>query len=348
MAGAAARIGAQVALPYGMGKAAEAVAPLAQKIKPMLSALPAQSKEVLGDLGSRIKSLVHKGLSETTEAKKFKDAMLADLEQQGIRLPTDSVISVLKEKFVPYAENEMKGLINGLEKASESGSVSLPKYQELVRSARRMARTPAAKDAFGAFNDEFKTSIAKHISENTAGGEVMAQEFLDAFDETAKRLRVFEKMQKIVKDRQAVNIVKGLYYDDTTKAALKAMDEETGVGLLPQVEKLAKEASQIEQRVAERGATAEVNATILQAQKRARAVLYGIAGLTGGAATRSVFGFGGSFTGAEIASWLMSRILGEGGAILPERLAAQGFAGIAKASPAATATAGQVIREEGR
>lgn len=347
MAGAGGRTALQMALPYGVGKVAEGVAPLTQKLSPMFSAIPKQSQEVLGKVGSAIKTVTRKGLSETTEAKITKDAMLADLEEKGVRLPVGPVVQALKDKFVPYAENEIKGLIKGLEGAAESldNSISLPKFQELVRAARNQARTPAAKTAFDAFNDEFKTSVAKHISESAQGGPEMAQTFLDTFGETTRRLKIFEKMNKIVGDRQAINITKGMLFDDTAKQALKALDDEAGTQFLPQIEKLAQEASAIERRTAERGATAESNAALISQQKRARAILYGIAGLMGGTATKGVLGGGGGLFGAEIASWLMSRFLGEGGAILPERLAAQTISGVAKATPAAAAAVNQATRD---
>lgn len=357
LTGATLRSAAQTAIPLGFGALAKGLAPLSQKLTPMLSEIPAQSKEVLGKVGSAIKTVVRKGLGETTAARITKDAMLADLEARGTRLPVAPIVQALKDKFVPYAESEMKGLIGGLQKAAEplDNSISLPKFQELVRAAHNQARTPAAKSAFNAFNEEFKTSVAQHIAEHAQGGQAMAQQFLDTFGETTRRLGIFERMNKLVGDvsgnkpgRQAINVVKGLLYDDTAKQALKALDTEAGTKFLPQIEALAQESAAIERRAAERGAAAESNAALISAQKRARAILYGIAGTMGGGAVRGVLGGGGGLVGSEIASWLMSRILGESGAILPERLAAQGVSGLAKAAPAATAAANQATRGSGR
>lgn len=342
--------------PLALGKLAESVAPLAQKMKPMLSEIPPIAKETFGKVGSAIKTVVRKGLGETTEARMAKDAMLADLEAKGARLPVEPVIQKLKEKFVPYAGEEMKGLIKGLQDAASGDSISLPKFQELIRAARQQARTPAAKQAFSAFNEEFKNSVAQEIATNPMGGETMAQEFLSSFNETASRLRIFEKMDKLVGNKQAINATKGLLFDDTSKAALKALDEEIGRAtgspgtFLSQIEELAKTTSAIEKRNLERGITAESNAALVAAQKRARAILYGLAGLIGGTITggaRGVLGgalgFGGGLGSGEIASWLMSRIVGQSGAILPERLAAQGLAGLSKATPYLAAPVSQAV-----
>lgn len=352
--GAGLRSVAQTAIPLGFNKLGEAVAPLKQKLAPLMSEILPPAKEAMSKLGSSIKDVVAKGLDETTGARLFKDAMLADMEREGIRLPTPPVIDALKQKFVPYAENEMKGLINGLEKASVDGEISLPNFQTLIRAASKQARTPAAKQAFGAFNEEFKNSVAGEIAKYPQGGPQMAQKFIESFNETHSRLKIFEDMNKLVGSKQAINGVKNLIFDDTAKTKLAALDKAVGFkpgeGFLPQIEQMTKQFYAAEKRAAERGATAETNAAILAAQRKARGILYGLGGIAAGAGAKamgvnSVIGFGGGLGGAEIASWLMSRILGTEGAILPERLAAQGLSATAKAAPALTATANEATRE---
>lgn len=337
--GASLRTGAQMAIPLGLGKLGEAVAPLTQRIKPMLSKIPAQSKEVLGQLGSSIKTVVNSGIRETTKARLIKDAMLADLEAKGVRLPLGPVIQALKDKIVPFADQEMNSLVNMLQKVAEplDNSISLVKFQEIIRAARRNAKLPAAKDAFAAFNDEFKNSVASHIAQSGQGGPVMAQEFLDTFDETASRLKIFEDMQKVIggsdpaKQRKAINIVQGLYFDDTAKQMLKALDNEIklpGGGFLPQVEKLAKEASAIERRIAERGMTAEANAALQLAQRRARNILYTLLPVPGI---------------SRLLAGLLNKFAAEPWPI--ERAVATGLGAAGKAAPATTATVNQVTRD---
>lgn len=347
LTGASLRSAAQAAIPLGFGKLSEGIAPLAQKMQPMLSRITGPGKEVLEKVGSGIKTVMQKGLDETTAARQFKDTMLADLEQQGIRLPVQPVIDALKNKFVPYAENEMKGLINGLQKAAEplDNSISLPKFQELIRAARRQAKMPAAKDAFAAFNEEFKNSVAAHIAEHAQGGQTMAQDFISSFDETTQRLKIFENVKKIVQNKQAINAAKSFLFDDGARTALKAMDEEvgykTGEGFLPQIEKLRAEAIAAERRGAERGIAADKNAELLILQKRARNLLYSLVGTATALATRGVYGVIGGST-LPFASMILNRFAGEAFPI--ESAAARMVGGLSKAAPAATAAVNQATR----
>lgn len=330
--GASLRTAAQLAIPYGLGKFSEAVAPLAQKAMPTLSKLPKIATETLGKVGSGIKTITSKTLGETTAAKTAKDALLRDLEGKIPDLPVDEFISRIQEKFLPFAKEEMAGLVDELQKAAgSSGKISLINFQELVRAARQSTHSPAARQAFKAFNDEFKESVANHIASNPNGGPVLAQEFLDLTEETWQRLHIAEQVQKQIGTKGAVGVAQRFITDEPARRALKALDEITGNTYTQQIEALAREAAVIEKRAGEVAATNASNAQLLALQKRARSVLYGILGTIGGSGFRTITGGAGGLLGGEIMSALVNRFVGE--ALPIERAIASAIGAASKASP---------------
>lgn len=348
--GAATRVGTMMAIPWALKAGGRAVAPLVEKAAPMLSEIAPIAKETFSKVGSAIKTVTQKGLTELTASRAAKDAMLADLESQGYNLPTGPLLYQLKNKFVPFAKTEMEGLINEIQKAAgNTGYITLPKLQMIVREGWKDANSAAAKQAMKAFNNEFKEQVSSYISKSQPQ---LAQKFLELTEETGSRLRTYEKLAKAIGmntktgegGKNAINAAKHLMYDDKARLALKEVDRVAGTNFSEQLDKLVAHETAITQRIAQRGATQEANAALQKAQDRARSVMYGLIGALSGLASKGgAIGAGGGFIGGEATAFLMNRL---GGASLIEPTLARGVQGLGAISIPATAGALQVVSEE--
>jgi hypothetical protein len=348
--GAGLRTGAQLAVPYGLGKVGEAIAPLARKMQPVMSKLPKIATEKLVGIGNAIKGRIAKIGSETTTAKLEKDALMEGLRDKIPALPVQEFIERLRAHMPMFKapQDELEGLISSLYSKVGGpdpilGSITLDDLQAFVREGYNQVKSPQSKHAMGAFYKEFLDSTYNHIAASDAG-PITAQRFLDLTEETGSRLRAKEAVEKEIGEKGAVGVAKHFMTDDFARKGLKELDAMLGSDYAQQIEELARESAAIEKRAGEVMAGKAANAELLALQKKARVVLYGLAGTIGGAAFRSAAGGGSGFLGGEAIAWLFNRFVGE--AMPFERAIAGGISGVGKASPYMTPLVTAPTRED--
>jgi len=313
LAGAAARVGAQGAIPLALGKVGKKLAPLAEKIPEVLPKAVTESRAA-----SLMRNIMHKSelfRLTTTEDKEILDGIVQEANHSSPLIDATDVLGKLSEHKPIFGQAEYNSLVNTFKDAAKegNGTLGLGEIHAILRQARAQALTRADRQAVEIAKKDLLDTMEKHIAEVHPLKEVAAKQFRRLNNEIGMKLGIAESASALVKGnplRAVMNIAQNRDAINT----LRSFDAVSGSSLAPELEALSG-------LVLKEGNKASQVALLQAAQEDARKLLRGII-------TASAIGTGGMSN--VLMSILINRV--PGGLPFEKTLAlgAKGLAGVSQ------------------
>jgi hypothetical protein len=311
LAGAAARVGAQGAVPLALGKVGKKLAPLAEKIPALLP------KAVMeGKAASLMRNIMHKSdlfKMTTTEEKDILDGIVTEANNSSPLIDAADVLAKLKEHAPIFGKENYNALIGTFEEAARegNGTLGLGEIQAILRKARSEAITRSDKQAVNIAKGDLLDTMEKHISAVHPLGAHAGALFRRLNNEIGMKLGIAESAAALVRGNP-VRAVMNIAQSRDAVNTLRAFDHVSGSTLAPELEALSG-------LIMKEGNKAGQAATLKAAQEEARKLLRGIL-------TASAVGTGG------FSNILLSILVGRVPGGLPfEKTLAVGAKGLAAA-----------------
>jgi hypothetical protein len=311
LAGAAARVGAQGAIPLALGKVGKKLAPLAEKIPEVLPKVVTE-----GRAASLMRNIMHKSelfRLTTTEDKEILDGIVREANHHSPLIDAGDVLEKLSEHKPIFGQGEYNALVNTFKDAAKegNGTLGLGEIHAILRKARAEALTRADRQAVNIAKKDLLDTMEQHIFEVHPEGAKAAEQFRRLNNEIGMKLGIAESAADLVKGnplRAVMNIAQNRDAINT----LRAFDAISGSSLAPELESLSG-------LILKEGNKASQAALLQAAQEDARKLLRGII-------TASAIGTGGMSN--ILMSILINRV--PGGLPFEKTLAlgAKGLAGV--------------------
>jgi len=362
--GGGVRTAATLAVPYGFGKVAGKLAPLAQKLPEAVKIPLGPAKEAVSAVGGKLVAAVGKAggfaakAGERTEESELRSLLLKELEHYSPGIHAVDVAELFRTWFDPK-----KALPAGLdavrkqfvtfgddiiEEAKAAGGVlPLTRVEELLHNFSSEAFKGVPKRAAREASNTLRQLIANHIGK--IHGDPAKADYLRLTNAIRTRLDVAEGLGEIMRKNPITAVQRILAHPDG-KGALQAFDQMNGTAFLPIAEKLDQQIKAVSAAKIAGSAGRAARATLREAQNTARNFLKGVivtAAAAGGAiGGSSMGGVGGAVMGStSLGGIMLSLMAGRAkGAIPLEKLATGTAKGLAVAARPVTTTVGQTAK----
>lgn len=321
LAGAAARVGLQGAVPLALGKVGKKLAPLAEKIPEVLPKAVTENRAA-----SLMRNIMHKSelfRLTTTEDKEILDGIVSEANHYSPLVDAKDVLGKLSEHKPIFGQGEYNNLVNTFKDAAKegNGTLGLGEIHAILRQARAQALTRADRQAVDIAKNDLLDTMEQHIAAVHPLKEVAAKQFRRLNNEIGMKLGIAESAADLVKGNP-LRAVMNISQNRDAIMTLRAFDAISGSSLAPELEALSG-------LVLKEGNKASQAALLQAAQEDARKLLQRIVTVSATGAGVASAGVGGGFSGLLL-SILVNRI--PGGYPFEKTLAlgAKGLAGISQ------------------